>query len=190
MIATQFRALAGEPVQVHLARTVTQYTNIGPMKEPVVLASGDADKITSVAGRVFAGPLSSLLARAAEEVTLYLDFEVVNLTGDRPKTTLLDFGGRIESASPLVLRSRTVKGFGMRLHLDPARILFFHQPEKLTDVPEWQNVEHRFDDGSIRLPPPAILELQLVSPKGSPLFAYVPASEVLFLVTPMAIALV
>ena len=170
-----------QPIQVHLDRTVTQYHQSGPMKEPCVIASGDPDCVTSRAGRVLSGGLADLLALCVgSNVSIYQDFEVTNLMTERAASSLLDASGKVDKAKDgvVTLISRTMKGRGLRMHVRAEKVLFFH-----CEVPVDAGMGIQEDD------PNAILEVRLEH-KGRTMYAYVPASAVLFLATPMAIALV
>jgi len=185
-----------QPIQVHLDRTVTQYHQSGPMKEPCVIASGDPDRVTSKAGRVLSGGLESLLARCVDSsVTLYQDFDVTNLMKERVVTALLDASGKVDKVQGgvITLISRTMKGTGLRMHCRADKVLFFHCEVPVDAGPGIQ-IEDGPDIPAPLFPNPAyrpdyVFEV-LLEHKGKIAYTYVPASAVLFLATPMSIALV
>ena len=170
-----------QPIQVHLDRTVTQYHQSGPMQEPCVLMSGDPDHATSRAGRVLSGGLESMLAQYVDsDLTPFLDFEVTNAMAERMVTALYDASGHVEKVENgvITIRSRTMRGNGFRMYVPTPKVLFFYAS---TPVDAGPGID--VDD------PNAILEVRMEH-KGRLGYAYVPASSVLFILTPMAIALV
>ena len=177
LVRTFYELINDAPVQVELDRTVTQYTQAGPILKPTVIASGEESPLrkgdvilTSRASRVLRGTIPALLRRAVgRDLTLYLDHVVTILTKDRPEASLLDLSGRLEGADGVVaLRSRAMTGTWMKLYADPGRILFFSAEEPV-EAEVW--TPGQMEQG-------ITFEIKL-SNKGQVRYVYVPAERVL-----------
>lgn len=176
-----FLALREQKVEVFFRHDMAKHTNMGEARSAMALEGR--------AARLLAGPLERILPTDGEAV-LVLNRNQTALTPSGPATMPWEFAGTIEGIADGVLRmrSKSIQGEWMRVHLPLSWIAFFHCARTIP-AEEISADAEAFDDE-------CIYELRGISPKNpspeaplEPPTIYVAERQIAWLVEHITVAL-